>query len=174
MIDIYLSHTDEKESPAARRLLLQVLEKEYAISEPAIQTGQQGKPYLENGPCFSISHSRGNIAVAVSRREVGLDMEQVRHYHEKLPRRIFSKEELLWFEGRGQTKIDFFTLWTLKESYYKFLGTGLPGFPNGTVFEKKGEWKLRDSGLYFKVLQENNLLLTVCSQEQQEIRIHRV
>ena len=80
----------------------------------------------------------------------------------------------MWFEGRGQTKIDFFTLWTLKESYYKFLGTGLPGFPNGTVFEKKGEWKLRDSGLYFKVLQENNLLLTVCSQEQDEIRIHRV
>lgn len=174
MIDIYLSHTDEKESPAARELLLRVLEEEYGILSPDIKIGDQGKPYVEGGPNFSISHSRGNIAVAFSKADVGLDMEQVRPYHEKLPRRIFSKEELLWFEVRGETRIDFFTLWTLKESYYKFLGTGLPGFPNGTVFEKIGEWKLRDSGLCFRVLQEKNLLLTVCSQEQEEIRIHRV
>ena len=174
MIDIYLSRTEEKESPAARALLLQVLEEEYGLGSPVILSGQQGKPFVQDGPCFSISHSRGNIAVAVSQGEVGLDLEQVRPYHEKLPRRIFSREELLWFEGRGETRIDFFTLWTLKESYFKYLGTGLPGFPNGTVFEKNGAWRLRGSDLFFTVLQENNLLLTVCSQEQDEIRIHRV
>ena len=174
MIDIYLSHTDEKESPAARDLLLRVLEHEYGRLNPLIQTGGQGKPFVEGGPCFSISHSRGDIAVAVSQKEIGLDMEQVRPYHEKLPPRIFSREELQWFAERGETRIDFFTLWTLKESYYKFLGSGLPGFPNGTIFEKTDRWKLQGNELCFSVLQENNLLLTVCSQEQDEIRVHRV
>ena len=176
MIHLYLKTTEKKESEAAHELLAEILREVYGIYEPEFQTGPQGKPYLPGGPEFNISHSRGHVAVAFSDRPVGLDIELVRPYLEKLPERIFSPEELAWFRGRSCTKADFFTLWTLKESYYKFLGTGLPGFPNGTSFYQDGKkrWKMGDSGLYFKVLEEKSLSLAICCQEETEIMIHRM
>lgn len=174
MIHIYLSYTRKKESHAAHELLQQVLVADYGISAPQLSYGVQGKPYLPQGPDFSISHSRGYVAVAVSDREVGLDMEMVRPYPERLPRRIFSQEELRWFQSRWETQVDFFTLWTLKESYFKFLGTGLLGFPNGTCFyqDEENNWHLENSPLFFQVLEEKNLLLTVCCQKETEIMCH--
>lgn len=176
MIHLYLKETQEKASEAAHELLNAVLEEAYGICAPEILTGPQGKPFLPGGPEFNISHSCGHVAVAFSPLPVGLDVEAVRPYLEKLPERIFSPEELSWFLCRGSTKIDFFTLWTLKESYYKYLGTGLPGFPNGTNFylDEKKQWKMGNSGLYFKVLAEKNLSLALCSQEEIEVTIHRV
>lgn len=175
MIHLYLKTTEGKESVAAHELLEFVLKEVYGISEPRLELGEHGKPYLSHGPEFNISHSRGYVAVAFSDTPVGLDVEVVRPYLEKLPERIFSPEELEWFQRRGRTKVDFFTLWTLKESYYKYLGTGLTGFPNGTKFYQENKrWKMGDSGLYFKVVEEKNLSLALCSQREIEVTIHRM
>ena len=85
-----------------------------------------------------------------------------------------SAAEHAWFLRRGELKQDFFTLWTLKESYYKYLGTGLRGFPNGTEFYFDGSWRLRGEELWFHSWLEKNLLMTVCCHEQEEIRVHRL
>ena len=176
MIHLYLKTTEGKDSEAAHLLLEQVLREEYCITAPEFLQGPQGKPYLPGGPEFNISHSRGHVAVAFSSRPLGLDVELVRPFLEKLPERIFSPRELAWFRGRSSTKADFFTLWTLKESYYKYLGTGLPGFPNGTSFyqDEKKRWKMGDSGLWFATLEEKSLSLAICCQEETEIMIHRM
>lgn len=173
MIHLYLKETREDQSQEARNLLRKALKNEYNITEMNIRTGEKGKPYLSDGPCFSISHSRGFVGVAVSDEEIGMDLELVRAFHEKLPERIFSASELAWFRERRETKVDFFTLWTLKESYYKFLGTGLLGFPNGTEFYKTGkQWYLKGDDRAFTVLEEKSLLIAVCSDKQTDIRIH--
>lgn len=176
MIHVYLTATAGNESEAAHALLERVLEQEYGIENPALSHGPQGKPFLPGGPEFSISHSRGQVALAVSDKPLGLDAELVRSFPEKLPQRIFSPGELRWFQQRFSTQVDFFTLWTLKESYYKYMGTGMLGFPNGTDFyqDEKRQWHLRGQKLWFRVLEEKKLLLTVCCQEKQEIRIHRI
>lgn len=176
MVHLYLSHTEGKESPAAHMLLDEILEKEYGLHHTNLSFGPQGKPYLPHGPEFSISHSWGYIAIAVSDMPVGVDVELVRPYMERLPERVLSKQELQWFRQRFSTKVDFFTLWTLKESYYKYRGTGLLGFPNDTQFyqDEQGKWHLDGSPLSFHVLEEKKILLTVCCQEKEEIRIHRM
>lgn len=175
MIDLYiLARPVEEPSAVMRAHLAALLQKVYGIQNPALRYGAYGKPFLENGPYFSISHSRGYGAVAFSPEPVGLDMELVRPYHQKLPARIFSQRELAWFEGRHACRRDFFALWTLKESYYKYLGTGLPGFPNGTEFYYDGAWHLEGEKLWFSVLEEKALLLTLCGEKQSDVTIHRL
>ena len=171
MIRLFLTKTDKNQSQEARRVLLSTLARDYGITAPEILYTEKGKPYIPGGPFFSISHSRGYVAVAIGESELGLDLEAVRPFPEKLPKRIFSPEEYQWFLSRRETKADFFTLWTLKECYYKYLGTGLPGFPNGTEFYKDQCWHLKDSDLYFSVLEEKNLLIALCSDKQMEITL---
>jgi 4'-phosphopantetheinyl transferase len=167
MIKLYLRRTELHASQAAHELLEEVL----GISEKKLQYGPQGKPFLPEGPQFNLSHSRDFVGAAVSDGPVGLDLELVRPYFEKLPARIFSPGELRWFRDRGETRLDFFTLWTLKESYYKFLGTGLPGFPNGTEFYFDGAWHLQSSDLFFTVLTEKNLCIALCGDTEEKIRM---
>lgn len=174
MIHLYLKEVQWALSQAAHDMLRMGLKNEYGIHEAVLAYSDRGKPYLPGGPSFSISHSRGFAAVAISDRPVGLDLERVRSFSELLPERVFSRIELEWFRQRGERREDFFTLWTLKECYYKYLGTGLPGFPNGTEFFHDGEWHLRGSSLWFSVLEEKNLLLTLCGEEQSEVMIHRL
>lgn len=97
-------------------------------SDDEIKYNEHGKPYLEHdetnfehGVHFSISHS-GNIAVlAVSKNEIGVDIEKLRAPKESLIRRCFTEEEAL----RAQTSAESFTLlWTEKEAVLKLLGTG--------------------------------------------------
>ena len=174
MIHIYLTETTDDVSVAAHELLRTVLTNEYGISNPDILKNEYGKLYLASGPYFSISHSYGFAAVAFSDHEVGLDIEVLRSFHPKLPVRIFSQLEQTWFSEMGLSQNAFFTLWTLKESYYKYLGTGIPLFPNETNFYKDQEWHLDGSTLFFSVMEVEKLLITVCGNEQQEIMIHRV
>ena len=79
-----------------------------------------------------------------------------------------SDREWEWYTFRGERPEDFFTLWTLKESYYKYLGTGLPGFPAETEFcLTDGLWRLRGSPLHFLTTQKGPLFLALCGEEQE-------
>ncbi len=174
-MNLYWMETDAPKSPAAHALLEQILLEQYQIAQPKFVQGAYGKPYLENGPYFNISHTRGAVAVAIGERNMGLDIETVRSFHQLVPRRIMSRTEYDWFVGRGELKRDFFVLWTLKESYFKYLGTGLRGFPNDTEFQFDGKrWSLAGESLCFQMLEVKNLLMTVCSHEQEEIILHRI
>ena len=127
-----------------------------------------GRPYLEGGPFVSVSHSRNYCALALSDRPVGLDAEELRPLREKLAARVMGPEEYRWYRARGSREEDFFTLWTLKESWLKYLGTGLRGFPNDTAFVlEDGIWRLRGSGARFHTVRKGPLFLALCGEEQE-------
>lgn len=154
----------EDPSRRVRDLLRKVLDLD---TLPELYTNADGKPYLPEGPQFSLSHTRGAVAVAVGGGSVGVDVERIRPVPENLPRRVLSGEEYAWFCARGQRAEDFFALWTLKESYYKYLGTGLPGFPNKTEFYLEGNlWRLQGADQRFYVQKKGELLITLCGDEQ--------
>jgi len=132
-----------------------------------------GKPLIPGGPEISISHTKGAAALAVSDDPVGVDIEQIRSVRPNLPQRVMSPRELRWYQEEGERDEAFFTLWTLKESYYKYLGTGLPGFPNETEFHPEGGiWRLEGSPLRFSVYRADDLVLALCTLER-EIRLIR-
>lgn len=120
-----------KQSPQIRRCTVSDLLAE--LAEPLSLTyryGEKGKPYLENLPLFfSLSHSGEYVLCAVSRRELGADIQKIQPADElKLAKRFFSESECRILEGceshRERQRL-FFGFWTRKEAYGKLTGEGL-------------------------------------------------
>ena len=153
----------EDQSQAARALLGEMMER----PDLEVLHEESGKPFLRDCPHISLSHTAGAVAVAASDTPVGVDVERVRLINPGLPRRVMSDGEYDWFQRRGARPEDFFTLWTLKESYYKYLGTGLPGIPNRTEFYlEDGLWRLKNVPQKFFVYQEKELHIALCGDAQ--------
>lgn len=93
--------------------------------------GEFGKPYVKERKDFhfNISHSGDFVVLAWGDKPVGIDIEQIRGDAkiEKLARRHFTQPEQDYvFRGEEAEKSHrFFQIWTAKESYLKYLGTGL-------------------------------------------------
>lgn len=155
---------EERQKPAAHELLSRVLE----VPNSALVYDPMGKPELPGGPEFSLSHTVGAVVLAVDQAPVGVDVESVRPISPRLPRRVMSGAEYGWFLARGSRPEDFFTLWTLKESYYKALGTGLPGVPNQTEFVRdQDHWHLSGTAFSFFTWEKSKLRIALCSYAQQ-------
>jgi len=84
---------------------------------------EHGKPYIEGGPYFSISHCKEGIAVAIDDQPIGIDIETVRHADEDLIARTMNETERVGMDDRKFTR-----LWTQKEAVVKAQGTGIQSF----------------------------------------------
>ena len=71
------SLTQKELHDRAYALLYRVLQDEWDIALPVVEKTPLGKPYLkgENMPHISLSHTKGIVCCAVSRKNVGIDAE---------------------------------------------------------------------------------------------------
>jgi 4'-phosphopantetheinyl transferase len=89
-----------------------------------------GPAHVDSGVTFNVSHSGGIALLAFARRrEVGVDIEQVRRDSdlEAIARRFFSnleQEQLAALPSEEKVEA-FFRCWTRKEAYIKATGDGL-------------------------------------------------
>lgn len=84
-----------------------------------------GKPYIEGGPHFSISHCRNALAVAVDDRPVGIDVESIRRWDAALVERTMNADEQALIARDADPARAFIRLWTRKEAFLKWKGTGI-------------------------------------------------
>lgn len=105
-------------------------------SEVVFQRTKKGKPYVDGGPFFSISHSADWVLCAVDKAPIGADVQIFRPVDARLVRRICVPEELAFVEGgtplperltEAAALERFFSLWTAKEAWCKYTGAGLSG-----------------------------------------------
>jgi len=101
---------------------------------------EHGKPYLEHGPYFSISHCKEGIAVVIDETPVGIDIEHIRHADEDLIARVMNEEERLAIRELGMR--EFTRLWTQKEAIVKAQGTGIVSFEQLQKTLEIGDWRL--------------------------------
>ena len=95
--------------------------------------GEFGKPELAaphtaDGLRFNISHTRGLVACALARSELGVDVESSdRPTHPGLANSVFAPEEtsVLKAAPADRQASLFFRFWTLKEAFIKATGEGL-------------------------------------------------
>lgn len=118
----------KKQSVAAYVLLNKMLIGDYGISLKGIQFTENGKPYFENRPFISVSHTENYVCVGVSDSPVGVDIEQLRDFDKKIASRYFSKSENRYI-GRKNSNFRFFKLWTIKEAIIKREGTSISQMP---------------------------------------------
>ena len=121
----------------AGRALLAVLYREETGHElPPIAVKAGGKPYFPGSDWhFSISHTPRRAFCALSRREIGIDAEELdRNVNLALAEKILSPGERVQFDAAPDKRRALLTFWVLKEAQVKRTGDGLRGYPNGTDF----------------------------------------
>lgn len=95
------------------------------ISQDKIEfvVSEYGKPYAKGLDVhFSISHSGDLVVCAVSDKKIGIDIEKIRKINPNISERFACENELEYINSHRN---GFFEIWTLKEAYFKCIGTGL-------------------------------------------------
>lgn len=105
----------------------ELLSGEQEVIDFKYRFGKQGKPYFadETLPFFNISHAGGFVVLAVSDREVGVDIQNMRSQREiSMAERFFSGEESRAV-SEDETRELFYKLWSRKEALGKCTGEGV-------------------------------------------------
>lgn len=138
---------------------------------PILRT-ETGKPYSPGHPYFSISHSAGAVAVCLAEREVGLDIEKLREAPFRTMRRFCTPEEEDYILSAGneeEKRRRFFTVWTLKEAYFKCTGEGLTGGLQSVSFPiQNGKASCSAQGFAVGFKQYGNFLVAAAVRDEQE------
>lgn len=159
--DKFKCQADKERCVLAGALLKHVLTRYKAVEDIFIQTDENGKPYVEGGPEFSLSHAGRWIGLAVSDKPVGLDIEGGRMFSDRVVSKFASKEQV-WYEALSEEEKEtgFYRLWTAKEAYGKRDGRGLGvGFSTFSVLDEKIE-----KDLYFQKIEEK-YFLSICTED---------
>ena len=104
---------------------------------------ENGKPRFESLPlCFSISHSGDLCTVALSSKNVGIDLEFINASRNTsaIAKRFFSAEERLSIECSDSPSDAFFSAWTRKEALAKLSGAGLVSICAGSLKAEKNSF----------------------------------
>ena len=114
---------------------------------------EYGKPYIEGGPEFSISHCQHGIAVAVDDKPIGIDIESIRPVKSELIERTMNQAEQDYI---GQDPTRFTELWTRKEAYLKYKGTGIIDNLKHVLDDTKN--------VRFETTKTTNYVYTICHE----------
>ncbi len=110
------------------------------------QKNKYGKPFLKNisNFHFNISHSGIWVVIGFGSENLGIDIEKISEnqsqLHKKLAERYFtSKEAEYIFENKERFSQRFAEIWTGKEAFFKYKGTGIINSINSVdITELKG------------------------------------
>ena len=115
---------------------------------------------------FSISHSGMFWMCAFSGRPVGIDLQRHGSYvpPETLSRRFFHPLEDAFLQREGYQR--FYDLWTAKESFVKFIGTGFYTEPETfSVVSESGEFPTASGAQLRHIPFREGYSLCLCSEE---------
>lgn len=105
--------------------------RERGILEPPTfiygKEGQDGKPSLAEHPnlFFNLSHCKHAVACALADHPVGIDIEAMGRYSERLAKYTMNEEECTEIEVAENKDVAFTRLWTMKEATMKLTGEGI-------------------------------------------------
>ncbi len=143
----------------SKEFLSRILRDFYGISTPKITKNSYGKPYfIDFSLFFSISHSENITAIALSKREIGLDIQKKRA---KTPKRVTQRLSV------AEKQEDFYRIWTTKEAYIKYCGKSIAKlysrleYKNGALYEQN-----TPVAAVFFYAEIEGCTLCVCSAEQ--------
>ena len=96
----------------------------------AFSRDENGKPYTTSEDIhFNISHSGEYAVCTASRNPIGVDVEMIRQVNPDLTKKFCTEKELEYVFSKGNDEkeicLRLISIWTLKEAYFKCIGTGI-------------------------------------------------
>lgn len=145
----YRGDKDKRRTVLGELLARKAIAENTGIDEKDIEFGRQesGKPYAKNVEIeFSISHSKDMVVCAVSESKIGIDVELIRDMDMRITKIACTENDLEYIFGaknagaEGVTPdsdmlLRFFRLWTAKEAYLKYCGTGISRLKSVDYYE---------------------------------------
>ena len=127
-IDKYKNYDTKVRSIVGEMLLKELLVKNnVSYNSLDYYINEYGKPYLKTiNIFFNISHSFDYVITTISDKDIGIDIEKIR----KTPLNIINqfateKEKTYILSTNNNIEERIFKIYTLKEAYFKMLGTNL-------------------------------------------------
>ncbi len=133
----------------------------------------EGKPYIKNtnNIFFNISHSKDIAICSFASSNIGCDIEKLDNSRINIDiiNKIASKEEQEYFAKVSieNKKEEFLKLWTYKESFVKYKGSGLKDIKNISIYDKNGninDLSFDGHKMYFKNFCFEDYIIAVCSE----------
>lgn len=124
----YKNNSDKKLSLCSELLLKKAFKDLKINSNYNYRFNDYGKPYLDDTNIFfNISHSGDYAICALSDKEIGIDIQQIRKTTSNITEKCFSDDETKYINSfENDDKLEaFYRIWTLKESFIKNIGVGL-------------------------------------------------
>ncbi|MBR4119596.1 MAG: 4'-phosphopantetheinyl transferase superfamily protein [Bacteroidales bacterium] len=103
------------------QLISHILIKHLLGQVKEIKHRSNGAPYIENceNKFISISHSKKSIAVAISEKPIGIDLEEIDRKQYSLHKKFTTTNEQLWIESSDNKQLISAIIWSAKEAIYK-------------------------------------------------------
>ncbi len=163
MEKIFYADTTKYSSELALR---KILSSHYGIANASILRTEHGKPYVENGPAFSVTHTRNRMYIIVDKDTIGIDSESI----SRLP---FYDTIVKKFAEIEQAEItsaeEFLKHWVVKESAVKYLGSTLAlDLKNFTYVNGKLTYKDEAFPATLSLLTHEDYLICICGAKHYE------
>ena len=127
-VDKYRYFKDRKLSALAYILLRYALIEEKGLDEKVeFEFGPYGKPFIKGMPelQFSLSHSTMGIACGLANSPIGVDIADVDSRNLDCIKSAMHPSEQKAINNSQDKAHTFARFWSMKESYLKFIGTGI-------------------------------------------------
>ena len=125
--------------------------------------GKNGKPYIKNNTkYFNFSYSGELGVIGISDRELGIDIEKVKKYDERVVKKVYSREEEEFIRNSKDRDYEFTKLWTYKEAFVKYKGVGIDNSFDKLNFINNGSY-MYDK--LIKTISYSDYVITVCSDD---------
>lgn len=155
--------------PKSRRIkvdkLKNLIDKKIAIIEyfivkhflkikgnPDFKYTEKGKPFYNNKH-FNISHCDNILVIAISEQEVGVDIQRLIEYDEKLIKHICNRNEINQLDKNAKSLT---RLWTQKESLIKCMG--------GTIVCDLKNVLNNSEGFEFSFYERDDYIISLCKK----------
>lgn len=153
------------------------------LNELIFDKNRYGKPYIrgQHRIFFNLSHSGRYVICGLDQEEIGIDIEEVKSIDLGIARKFFHASEYAYLLSREQEQRmnALFELWTLKESYIKFLGVGLQKPLDAFYFNLEGpSVELHSDDRIPALIQsctiKGSYKLAVCADSPGPIRVRQI
>ena len=181
----YLFLEDAKRCICAEAIMRFHLIKNLGINNSDIEIGYNnyGKPFLKNIQLyFSLSHSGRWVVCGWSSNEIGVDIEKIEKVDIDIAKSSFCEAEYQYIKSGEEYEQykKFIQIWTLKESYIKYVGQGLTIPLNSFCVKKNAdcftiETERNMEKIFLKQIEfSDGYYLTECSKDETSIDVQEI
>ncbi len=145
-VNNYKDNNDKKRSVAGEMIARKLIAEHCTITPESMvfSTGPYGKPEVKNiNISFNISHSEEFVICCISTNQIGIDIEKIKPLNINILNKVCTYEDLEYIYDEKVTSCKFplstkelkrfYEIWTVKEAYFKCIGTGIKNLKSITI-----------------------------------------